>query len=220
MKRAAPQDIEAPAAGPGGEDDRGPSLVLRAASAASTQAAADLLPLVYRELRVLARSRIAKLPPGQTLQATALVHEAYMRIVGSADPGWSGRAHFFAAAARAMRNILVDLARSKGAGKRGGGRRRVVLDGSAGVGTGWETDPDYEALDRALSELERLDARKSDVVMLRFFGGMTTAQTAAVLGVSSPTVERDWAFAKAWLRRRLDEAPECGPDERDGSPGR
>lgn len=163
--------------------------------------AASLLPQVYRELRALAESRLRRLPPGQTLQPTALVHEAYMRLVGSADPGWNGRGHFFGAAARAMRNILVDEARRKGAEKRGGGRLRVDLPDSALAAI--TRHADMLELDEALERLEQIDERKGSVVMLRVFCGLTIDQTAMALGLSAATVERDWAYAKAWLHREL-----------------
>lgn len=163
--------------------------------------AAELLPQVYRELRALAESRLRRLPPGQTLQPTALVHEAYMRLVGNADPGWNGRGHFFGAAAKAMRNILVDEARRKGANKRGGDRLRVDLPDSALAAI--TRHADMLELDEALAKLEELDERKGSVVMLRVFCGLTIDQTAMALGLSAATVERDWAYAKAWLHREL-----------------
>lgn len=163
--------------------------------------AAELLPQVYRELRALAESRLRRLPPGQTLQPTALVHEAYMRLVGNADPGWNGRGHFFGAAAKAMRNILVDEARRKGANKRGGDRLRVDLPDSALAAI--TRHADMLELDEALAKLEELDERKGSVVMLRVFCGLTIDQTAMALGLSAATVERDWTYAKAWLHREL-----------------
>lgn len=163
--------------------------------------AAELLPQVYRELRALAESRLRRLPPGQTLQPTALVHEAYMRLVGNADPGWNGRGHFFGAAAKAMRNILVDEARRKGADKRGGDRLRVDLPDSALAAI--TRHADMLELDEALAKLEELDERKGSVVMLRVFCGLTIDQTAMALSMSAATVERDWAYAKAWLHREL-----------------
>ena len=163
--------------------------------------AAELLPQVYRELRALAESRLRRLPPGQTLQPTALVHEAYMRLVGTADPGWNGRGHFFGAAAKAMRNILVDEARRKGANKRGGDRLRVDLPDSALAAI--TRHADMLELDEALAKLEELDERKGSVVMLRVFCGLTIDQTAMALGLSAATVERDWTYAKAWLHREL-----------------
>lgn len=178
------------------------TLVLQAAAAGDRQAASDLLPLVYDELRALARARLAKAPPGNTLQATALVHEAYMKVVGEADPHWEGRGHFFAAAARAMRNILVDQARRKAAVKHGGGIKRI--DETPEIAAAEDVPPEQMiSLDESLSRLEAEDPRKAQVVMLRVFCGLTNEQTAAALGVSLPTVERDWRFAKAWLQREV-----------------
>lgn len=166
------------------------------------QAAEDLLPLVYDELRRLARSRLANEGAPQTLQATALVHEAWMRLVGEADPGWSGRGHFFGAAARAMRHVLVDRARARGRDKRGGGMRRVSLDASAVVGP--VSDVDVLALDEALERLQAHDARKAEVVLLRHFAGLEMEAIAEALGVSLATVKTDWAYARAWLHRELE----------------
>jgi RNA polymerase sigma factor (TIGR02999 family) len=181
------------------------------AAAGDRSAAAELLPLVYGELRQLARARMARLAPGQTLQPTALVHEAYVRVIGSKDPGWDGRGHFFAAAARAMRNILVDEYRRKGALKRGGGRRRMDLDeGDLAIAAPQE---DLVALDEALMRLEREDPRKGRIVDLRYFAGLSTAETAAALDVSVGTIEREWRYIKAWLRTQLAEEPE--PDAGD-----
>ena len=152
---------------------------------------------------------MAKVPPGQTLQATALVHEAYLRLVGDDDPGWNSRGHFFGAAARAMRDILVEQARRKASLKRGGDRRRegdaadlaIAIDAPAS---------DLLALDELLERLEEQDPRKAQVVMLRFFAGLTNPQIAEILGVSLPTVERDWRFARSWLQRELGATDEPG----------
>ncbi len=185
---------------------------LDAAGRGEAAAAEQLLPLMYEELVALARSRMSRLPPGDTLQPTALVHEAYLRLVGEEDPGWEGRRHFFGAAARAMRNILVDRARAKGAVKRGGDRRRVGdLDGldAALLQTPVE---DVLALDEALDRLEREDARKAQIVMLRFFAGLASARIAELLGISLPTVERDWRYARAWLLREM-----AGGETRSGA---
>jgi RNA polymerase sigma factor (TIGR02999 family) len=162
-------------------------------------AAEHLLPLVYDELRKLAARRLAREKPGQTLQPTALVHEAYLRLVDSdAIRRWDSRAHFFAAAAEAMRRILVDHARHKTSAKAGGGRRRVDMD---------EVEPAIEgprvdllALDEALAALEAKDPRKAALVKLRFFAGLTNQQAADALGVSASTADNDWAYAKTWLR--------------------
>jgi RNA polymerase sigma factor (TIGR02999 family) len=168
------------------------------------QAAEQLLPLVYDELRRLAAQKLAGEKPGQTLQATALVHEAYARLVGSApNQAWDGRSHFFAAAAEAMRRILIDRARHKNSRKAGGGRRRVDLNEIEL--TLDEPDRELLALDDALREFEQKAPRKAAVVKLRFFAGLTTAQAAAALGVSTSTAENDWAYARSWLRLRMGE---------------
>jgi len=177
--------------------------VLKAVEAGDPRAAEELLPCVYAELRSLARSLMAKAPPGNTLQPTALVHEAYLRIVGDHDPGWNSRGHFFAAAAQAMRRILVEQARRKAAVKHGGDRKRMD---AANVDLPIEPPAgDMLALDEALENLSQLDARAARVVELRFFVGLDIAETAQVLGVSEPTVERDWRFARAFLYDELEQ---------------
>jgi len=179
--------------------------ILRAAEAGDAKAAAELLPLVYSELRRLAQARMAKTPPGNTLQPTALVHEAYMRLIGKDDPELSkSRGHFFAAAAQAMRDILVEQARRKKRQKRGGDRKRVDIDGVALADAPLESPvEDILALDEALQKLEQDEPRLVEVVKLRFFAGLTTKETAAALGVSVPTVERDWRFARTLLYTQL-----------------
>ena len=175
--------------------------VLQAAGAGDAEAAAELLPMVYSELRKLARARMARIPPGNTLQSTALVHEAYMRVVGSHDPGWNSRGHFFAAAAQAMRQILVEQARRKASLKRGGDRKRVDVDAVE-----LPIEPpsgDVLALDEALQRLEQDDPRKGKIVMLRYFAGLTMEETAAALDVSVPTIEREWRFIRAFLYTQL-----------------
>lgn len=183
------------------------TVALQALRAGDAHAAAELLPLVYDELRALARARLAKTPPGNTLQPTALVHEAYLRLVGDADPGWDTRGHFFASAARAMRDILVDQARRKGAVKHGGDRKRVEIEGASPASDALpmfeQPAEDMLALDAALRSLEQQDERKAQVVMLRFFAGLTNAQIASALNISEPTVERDWRFARAFLQTEL-----------------
>ena len=166
------------------------------------QAAAQLLPLVYDELRKLAAHRLAAEKPGQTLQATALVHEAYLRLVDTEQAQhWNNRGHFFAAAAEAMRRILVENARRKRSEKHGGGRLRVDLDDIApAVGN---PDDDLVALNEALEKLEKIVPAKAQVVKLRYFAGLTVAQAAEVLGVSASTVDNYWAYARAWLRIEL-----------------
>lgn len=177
------------------------TLLLEAARAGDPQAAADLLPLVYEELRKLARVRLGAEAPGQTLQPTALVHEAYLRLVGDSALHWNSRGHFFASAALAMRRILVERARHRKRMKHGGGRKRVEL-GDHAMST--EPDPlDMLALDEALDQLASIDERKSSVVMLRYFAGLTLEETAAALGISLATVKTDWSFARAWLHRAI-----------------
>ena len=168
----------------------------------------QLLPLVYDELRKLAAARMAQEAPGQTLQATALVHEAYLRLVGSAEcaQAWENRGHFFAAAAEAMRRILIEQARSKHRQKRGGGALHVSLEAAATLTLGDEsTDDDLLALDAALTQLETEAPEKAQVVKLRYFAGLTLEQTAASLGISLATVKRHWVYARAWLYGALRE---------------
>ncbi len=175
--------------------------VLEAACEGDRQAAVDLLPLVYDELRHLARAKMARESPGQTLQPTALVHEAYLRTIAAMPTGWDGRGHFFAAAAEAMRRILVDQARGKARLKRGGGRRREaaeLVDFAIE-----EPSDDVIALDEALKELEELDPRKGRIVNLRYFAGLTIEETAAALDISVGTVEREWRFIRTWLQSEL-----------------
>ena len=178
--------------------------ILAAVERGDPHAAEQLLPLVYDELRRLAAQRLASEKPGQTLQATALVHEAYVRLVGGEQSdGWDGRGHFFAAAAEAMRRILIDRVRHKNTRKAGGGYRRVDLDDFDPALD--EPDSELLVLDDALRELEQRHPRKAEVVKLRFFAGLTTAQAAAALGVSTSTAENDWAYARSWLRLRMGE---------------
>lgn len=174
------------------------------------RAAGELLPLVYDELRRLAAQRLAHEKPGQTLQATALVHEAYLRLVGAADPGWQGRGHFFAAAAEAMRRIMVEQARKHGCLKRGGNLRRVDQDRADPAVEGPSLD--LLALDEALTALEARDARKAQVVKLRYFAGLTVDEAAAAMGISPSTADNDWAYARCWLRLAMlgDEDDEDG----------
>jgi RNA polymerase sigma factor (TIGR02999 family) len=176
-------------------------LATRLANAAAEgdgEAAEKLLPLVYEELRKLAHQRMAGEAPGTTLQPTALVHEAYLRLFEAQPTGWSGRGHFFGAAAEAMRRILVERARQRRSLKRGGGRRKIDLDA---VSAAREPEPhDLLALDEALGRLERLNDRAGRIVKLRYFVGMTVDEVAEALAISSRTVHREWEAAKAWLR--------------------
>ena len=165
------------------------------------QRADELLPLVYDELRSLARARVAMEQPGQTIQATVLVHEAYLRLVGDADPGWNGRAHFFGAAALAMRRILVEQARRKARLRHGGGRQRVPIDDACA--TIEPPNDNLLAMDEAVRRLEAQDPRKGSIVNLRYFAGLTATQTAEALGISTGTVEREWRFIKVWLQEEI-----------------
>jgi RNA polymerase sigma factor (TIGR02999 family) len=165
------------------------------------RAASQLLPLVYDELRKLAAQKMARENPGQTLQATALVHEAWLRLGGDEQPAWENRAHFFAAAAEAMRRILIDNARRRKAVRHGGNVERVPLDGlelAAGA-----DDDQLLAVHEALDRLAAHDAAKAELVKLRFFVGLTIEQAAKVLDLSEPTAKRHWAYARAWLYREI-----------------
>jgi RNA polymerase sigma factor (TIGR02999 family) len=176
--------------------------ILSAIEHGDPHAAAQLLPLVYEELRQLAAAKLAQEKPGQTLQATALVHEAYLRLVDTEKAQhWNSRGHFFAAAAEAMRRILVESARRKGRGKHGGGRRRFDLDG---LELAVELPVDnLLALDEALTTLAERDAPTAQLVKLHCFAGLSIEQAAEVLSLSTRTAYRDWAFARAWLYRAI-----------------
>jgi RNA polymerase sigma factor (TIGR02999 family) len=173
-------------------------------------AAEELLPLVYTELRHLAAEKMAHEKPGQTLQATALVHEAYLRLVDQKSAShWNSRGHFFAAAAEAMRRILVERARHKNSQKAGGQYERVDL-----IDIEAPADPafvDMLALHHALDKLEQKDRRKAELVKLRFFAGMTNEEASRVLGISSSTADNDWAYARAWLRLEMGNEPSSSP---------
>jgi RNA polymerase sigma factor (TIGR02999 family) len=185
--------------------------ILSAIDEGDPRAAEQLLPLVYSELRRLATVKMANESPGQTLQATALVHEAFLRLVDKDQPqNWNGRGHFFAAAAEAMRRILVERARHKQSLKAGGGRRRQELPDIELAGGGNRLD--LLALDAALEKLEQQDSRRAQVIKLRFFTGLTIAETAKVLGVSESTADNDWAYARSWLRVEI-EGQNSGDDE-------
>jgi RNA polymerase sigma factor (TIGR02999 family) len=175
--------------------------ILSAIEQGDPLAAEQLFPLVYDELRGLAAQKLALEKPGQTLQATALVHEAYMRLVGTQDPGWNGRGHFFAAAAEAMRRVLINRARDRGRLKRGGDRSRVDLENLCDPLEA--PDEDLLDLDEALDRLASAYPRPAELVKLRFFTGLSLADAAAVLGISTRTADREWMFARAWLRDAL-----------------
>ncbi len=181
--------------------------ILAAIEDGDTRAVDELLPIVYNELRHLAARKLAQEPSGQTLQATALVHEAYIRLIGSERPDWDGRAHFFAAAAEAMRRILVERARRKARLKHGGGRKRFELDEADLI-----AEPESQrllALDEALQRLAREDPIKADLVKLRYFAGLTVEQAAEVLGISRATADRYWSYARAWLYHEITRGDEA-----------
>jgi RNA polymerase sigma factor (TIGR02999 family) len=184
--------------------------LLRIAGEGDSQAAKDLLRIVYEELRTMAKSCMANTPPGQTLQPTALVHEAFLRLVGRDQKGWENRAHFFFAASRAMRDILVENARAKGRIKRGGNRRRVDFD-NLSVAVDAPGD-DLLVLDDALTRMESEYPWEHRIVMLRFFAGMTNEETAQAIDAPLRTIERDWRFARAWLHGVMN-----GEDAEDGA---
>lgn len=161
----------------------------------------ELMPIVYNELRRLAKSYMRRQRPGHTLQTTELVNEAYLRLIDSSRVNWQNRTHFFAMAARLMRRILVDFARTRNSLKRGGGRIQITLD--EGIEIPFEKETNLVALDEALKNLENLNPRQSQVVELRYFGGLSEEEIAATLDVSVRTVRRDWSVARAWLFRRL-----------------
>jgi RNA polymerase sigma factor (TIGR02999 family) len=183
--------------------------ILNASAHGDPHAAGQLLPLVYDELRRLAAQKMADEKPGQTLQATALVHEAYLRLVGDAEHSWKSRGHFLCAAAEAMRRILIEQARRKASVKHGGGWRRVDLDAVS------PADPPCDnanllAIDDALTHLAQQQPARAKLVKLRFFGGLTMPEAAAALGISLATAERYWVFARAWLCAELVD-PESAP---------
>jgi RNA polymerase sigma-70 factor (ECF subfamily) len=192
------------------------------AAADGDKAAADgLLPFVYDQLRKAAQLGLSGERPDHTLSATALVHEAYLKLVGPREVAWAGRGHFYAAAAEAMRRILLDHARARGRVKRGGGLGRINLDDTATLGGPVAEDhgpdhADFVALDDAMCRLASRDPRMAEVVRLRFYAGLEISQVALVLSVSERTVKNDWAFAKAWLEREMTpalEAEKCDRDE-------
>ena len=182
------------------------TIILRQIEQGDSEAAMRLLPLVYDELRKLAAQKMSRENPGQTLQATALVHEAWLRLGGDRQPAWQNRAHFFAAAAEAMRRILIDNARRKNARRHGGQAERVNLElDSLGPAAGMDDDQ-LLAVHEALDRLAAHDAAKAELVKLRFFTGLTIEEAAKVLNLSEPTAKRHWAYARAWLYREIKNA--------------
>lgn len=178
------------------------TMLLERAGAGDAHATDELFPIVYDELRAIAGKFLLGEAKAQTMQATALVHEAYMRLVGPSQTPWENRAHFFGAAARAIRRILIDHARQRDRVKRGGGRERATLDEAAVVCA--EPREDLIGIDDALTRLAGIDEQKARVVELRFFAGLSVEQTALALGVSPSTVARDWQFARVWLSREIE----------------
>ncbi len=185
----------------------GATEIVNAIAVGDRQAAERLMPLLYSEFHRLAEEYLRHEPRGHTLQPTALVNEAYLRLIDQTRVKWQGRTHFFAVGAQAMRRILVDHARAKRRAKRGGGRQRIALD--EGLTISPRRDADLLALDDALDKLAQVDPRQAQIVEMRFFGGLTVAEVAQVLGVSKRTVESEWKVVRAWLRRELseDDAP-------------
>jgi len=179
-------------------------VVLRKVAEGDPAASAELLTLVYGELRKLAAAKMARESPGHTLQPTALVHEAWLRLGGDGQKPWPNRCYFFAAAAEAMRRILVDAARRKQAVRHGGGQERVDLDAPGADLASPADDPELLAIHEALDRLAEHDPRKAEVVKLRYFTGLTLEEIAQALDIAEPTVKRDWASAKAWLFLELE----------------
>jgi RNA polymerase sigma factor (TIGR02999 family) len=185
--------------------------ILNAIEQGDAKAVDKLLPLVYEELRRLAAQKMSHEPPGQTLQATALVHEAYIRLVGSEIQNWNSRGHFYAAAAEAMRRILIDSARRKKSLKRGGDYQRVEFNAAIiKDGKSYQMD-DLIALDEALRKLANKDKLKADLIKLRFFAGMTSEQAARILDISPATAERYWDYARSWLRVEITKKDQSSP---------
>jgi RNA polymerase sigma factor (TIGR02999 family) len=183
--------------------------LLRDWGSGNQEALEKLVPLIYNELRHLAHNCLYRERPSHTLQTTALVHEAYLKLIDQRDARWQNRAHFFAIAAQAMRRILVDSARRRTAVKRGGPAENLPLDEAANVSL--EPDPILLPLDEALNKLAEIDPQQSRIVELRFFGGLTIEETAEVMSLSSDTIKREWAMARAWLRQTLaDQSEDSG----------
>jgi RNA polymerase sigma factor (TIGR02999 family) len=177
------------------------TVILDAIQKGDSKAAEELIPLVYDELRKLAAFKLAEQPPGQTLQPTALVHEVYLRLLGNGNHSWQNRKHFFAAAAEAMRHLLVDRARRKAAARHGGGWRRLDLDKVVIAAN--TSDENILLISEALEKLAAHDPASAELVKLRFFGGLTFPQSAEVMGISERTAQRFWAYARAWLFREI-----------------
>jgi RNA polymerase sigma factor (TIGR02999 family) len=177
--------------------------ILNAIEQGDARAADKLLPLVYEELRLLAAQKMSQEQPGQTLQATALVHEAYLRLVGSEDQNWDNRGHFFKAAAEAMRRILIENARRKKSLKSGGAHQRVDFNNAIAAIENYTYSDDLIALDDALTKLSKKDKTKAELVNLRYFAGLTIDQTAEFLVISPATAKRYWTYARAWLIREI-----------------
>lgn len=175
--------------------------ILQSVTAGDAQAAGELLPLVYEELRKLAAAKMANEPPNQTLQPTALVHEAWLRLTGNENIKWDGRAHFFGAAAEAMRRILIDNARRKRARRHGGGQQRLDI-ADLDLATPAKDD-ELLAMDEALEKFIAVDKPKAELVKLRYFAGLTIEEAALILGISLPTAKRWWAYARAWLFHQI-----------------
>lgn len=186
-----------------GESSQDLTRLLRDWSKGDEKAATELFPIIYEELRRLARRYMSRERPDHTLQTNALIHEAYLRLAGQTRATWQNRSEFFAVAAQMMRRILVDHARSRAYQKRGGSIVRVPVDVDQSALVAPERGPDLIALDSALERLAAFDARKAKVVELRYFGGLEVQEIAEVLGISTVTVTRDWKMAKAWLRQEL-----------------
>ncbi len=180
--------------------------LLDRAGRGESRAREEIWPLVYEELRLLAARKMARETPGQTLQATALVHEAWLRLGGGAQEAWRNRSHFFAAAAEAMRRILIDNARRKKAARHGGGAERVEIDPESLELAAEMSNDDLLAVHEALDRLAALDAEKARLVELRFFTGLTIVEAARVMDISEPTAKRHWAYARAWLYREISSA--------------
>jgi RNA polymerase sigma factor (TIGR02999 family) len=185
--------------------------ILAAIERGDVRAVDELFPLVYQELRQLAAVRLSKELPGQTLQATALVHEAYLRLVGSENQNWTSRSHFFAAAAEAMRRILIDNARRKKSLKHGGGHQRIDLNEAVVASDDKTSSDDLIALDEALKKLSEKDKISADLIKLRFFAGLTMEQAANILGIPRRTADRNWAYARAWLYKEISKGDQTLP---------